>query len=220
MNSALLEEIRNYSVNKKIIQIINETYKIYFKKGSRSPEKVNYFHSSIIDILIDYFPKSKGYDIKREYKVQSDNAAKEKKCDIVILKNNEPYIIIPVKIPMSNYRQNRNNSYENLTGELSHIKWAFQDANRDIIIIPINIFMNKTPYLRANKTIKNFETITNNDIEIYKKLKGRGLCYEVLNYIVEVKHCNKEDECFTEIEPITAFHTKYKPFISIFKELM
>jgi len=41
---------------------------------------------------------------------------------------------------MSNYKQNKNNGWENLTGELVHIKWSSPDVH----IIPINIYMNKT----------------------------------------------------------------------------
>lgn len=64
------------------------------------------------------------------------NSSGYKKCDIVILKNNKPYIIFPVKIIKSNYKQNKNNSWENLTGEIMQLLWA----NPNIKIIPINIF--------------------------------------------------------------------------------
>jgi hypothetical protein len=80
---------------------------------------------------------------------------------------------------MTNYKQKKNNMWENLTGELSHIKWC----NKNIKIIPINIFMNKTPYLKTDKKIKKFEQITKKDIDIYNILIEKELCYDIINYI-------------------------------------
>jgi len=162
-----MESIKLLFEAKRFIQIINETYETYFKYGSRSPKKVDYFHSSIKDILERHFTCEKGYDIQLEYNINSCNSSKKKKCDIVVLKNKIPYIIFPVKIIMSNYKQNKNNSWENLTGELIHIKWC----NPDIYIIPINILMDKTPYLNNNKEIKNFENICKQTSETIEDLE-------------------------------------------------
>jgi len=46
-----MEDIKLLLEEKRFIQIINETYEKYFKYGSRSSKKVDYFHSSIKDIL-------------------------------------------------------------------------------------------------------------------------------------------------------------------------
>jgi len=189
---------------KRFIQIINETYYKYFQHGPRSSEKVNYFHSSIKCILEQYFTRKMGFDIKLEYDIKSLNSSGKKKCDIVVLKNNKPYIIFPVKIIMTNYKQNKNNSWENLTGELLHIKWAYEDIH-DIHIIPINILMDKTPYLKNNKEIQKFENVTISDIENYNELIKKNVCYDMINYIVEVEHIKNVNECFDKIHPITPF---------------
>lgn len=201
---------------KRFIQIINETYNKYFKHGPRSSKKVDYFHSAIKCILEQYFTINRGFNIKLEYNIISCNSSGKKKCDIVVLKNDKPYIIFPVKIIMTNYKQNKNNNWENLTGELSHIKWA----NKDIHIIPINILMDKTPYLKRNKEIQKFENVTTSDIENYNQLKKRGLCYDVINYIVEVEHINKKNEWFDKIQPIKKFITPYKSISSIISKLL
>ena len=206
---------------KDFLQIINETYETYFKHGARSSKKVDYFHSEIKSMLEKHFTIENGFEIKLEYDIPSCNSSGKKKCDIVILKNsehnkNEPYIIFPVKIIMTNYKQNKNNSWENLTGELIHIKWS----NPDIHIIPINIFMNKTPYLKKNKEIKTFENITTSDIETYNQLIKRHVCYDIINYIVEVEHINKENECFEKIQPIKKFITPYRSISSIISKLL
>jgi hypothetical protein len=211
-----MEAIKLLLEEKRFIQILNETYETYFKYGSRSSKKVDYFHSSIKDILEQYFTCEKGYDIKLEYNIKSCNSSKKKKCDIVVLKNNIPYIIFPVKIIMTNYKQNKNNFWENLTGELSQIKWF----NPDIRIIPINIFMDKTPYLKNSKEIKHFESVTPSDIEIYNELIKRNICYDMINYIVEVEHFKKVNEPFDKIQPIKKLITKYRTIGSIVDKLL
>ena len=201
----------------RVIQIINGAVKIYFESGARSNKKVNYFHSEIQKLLqTNYFHKEDGYSIELEYNIESINSAGKKKCDIVILKHGKPYIIIPVKIIMTNFKQNKNNYWESLTGELTHIKWK----NPNIIIIPINVLMNKTPYLDRYKKISNFEDVGINDIQIYSELITRKLCSDVINYIVEVEHIKKKDEYFDKIMSINKFITPYRSFDLIFKSLV
>lgn len=211
-----MESIKELLEEKRFIQIINETYEIYFKNGSRSSKKVDYFHSSIKELLEQYFTFENGYDVKLEYNIKSCNSSNKKKCDIVVFKNNIPYLIFPVKIIMSNYKQNKNNSWENLTGELMHIKWC----NPNIYIIPINILMDKTPYLKKNKEIKKFENVTTNDIENYNHLIKHNICYDIINYIVKVDHIKKENECFDKIQPIKTLITPYRSFNSIIHKLL
>ena len=159
------------NMNKELfIKEMENVYDLYIKYGSKSNKNVNYFHNFIKNELEKIFIKSLG----------------KKKCDIVVLKNNEPYIIFPVKIIKSNYKQNKNNGWENLTGELQHLKWS----NYNINIIPINIFMNKTPYLNDKKIITKFENITINDIIIYKILIEKNIAYDIINYILIVNHNN------------------------------
>ena len=201
---------------KRFIQILNGTNDIYFKCGPRSSKKVDYFHSNIKCMLEQYFTIENGFHIELEYKIKSCNSSGIKKCDIVILKNNNPFIVFPVKIIMTNYKQNKNNSWENLTGELMHLKWA----NPNLHIIPINILMDKTPYLNKNGEIKKFENVITSDIENYSQLIKHDICYDIINYIVEVEHINKKNECFDKIQPIKKFITPYRSFSSIISKLL
>ena len=200
----------------KFIQIIGETYAKYFTYGARSSQKVDYFHSEIKKLLESCFTEEKGYTVKLEYNIEACNASKKKKCDIVILKNKIPYTIFPVKVIMTNYKQNKNNSWENLTGELTHIKWC----NPNLHIVPINILMNKTPYLKDDKKIRKFENVDINDIQTYDELKSHNICYDVINYIVEVEHSRKEGEYFDEIKEIKGLSIKYRPLSSILHSIL
>jgi hypothetical protein len=199
------------------IKILNETYQLYIEHGARSNKNVNHFHNFIKNQLLELF-KEPEYKVVLEYNIESINSSYKKKCDIVILKNNKPYIIFPVKLIKTNYKQNKNNAWENLTGELQQVKWA----NPDIHIIPINILMNKTPYLKNNKIIDKFETILPQDINIYKYLNEKNITYDMINYIVDVEHqCNVNEE-FIRPPRILGFlmETPYRKMFDIVKQLL
>jgi len=204
--------------SKAFIAIINNTYNAYMIHGARSSKKVDYFHTKIKEALEQLFLTEHGFMVKLEYNVPSMNSVGRKKCDIVVLKNDNVYIIFPVKLIMTNYKQNKNNSWENLTGELIHLKWK----NENIKLIPINIFMNKTPYLNSKKHITKFETITIKDIDNYNILTEKNICYDVVNYIIDVEHTNSVDEPFTIIPTITGFNTQtpFRCFDTILQDLL
>jgi len=156
---------------------ITETAKLYMKHGARSSAKVNHFHGFIKNKILQLIRDKPEYRVELEHQVAATNSSGSKKCDIVVLKNNIPYIVLPVKIISSSYKKNKNNSWENLTGELQQLRWA---NNENLHIIPINIFMNKTPMLDAHKKIKNFETITFDDIKIYNILMTKHIAYDLI----------------------------------------
>ncbi len=209
-----------YIEGKRLLITCSKSYNLYFKNGSRSPLKVNEFHEYIKQEITCVIKncKSKIYDVKLEQNINSVNATNKKKCDIVVYKNNVPYIVFPVKMIMSNYKQNKNNGWENLTGELSHLIWA----NNNLIIIPINIFMNKVPYLNKNQEVVKYETILYSDICNYELLKEKQLAYEILNYIIDVNQTNPINEKYTIQPDIIGFNikTKYKSFKTMLKNLI
>jgi hypothetical protein len=200
------------------IDNIKETLRLYIQDGSRSNSNVNYFHNFIKKQLLILIQNKPEYSVKLEYNLRSTNSTGLKRCDIVLSKNNDPYIVFPVKIIKSNYKQNKNNSWENLTGELHHLMWA----NENLKIIPINIFMNKTPYLKADKLISKFENITFDDIKIYELLKLKNIVYDLINYIIIVNHEVQENDYFDKIPTILGFdsNTPYRKIYDILENLL
>lgn len=186
-------------MSEKFLTEIQQTFEKYFQYGARSSQKVNYFHNYIKGEIDEYLLKnnlSNKFICSLEVDVNSTNSTGKKKCDIVILRTQidsstgnttfVPYIVFPVKIIMTNYKQNKNNSWENLTGELQHLKWANGAALK---IIPINVITNKVPYLNAQKKITKFEDITyDGDFKIYNELKTHDIADELMNYILDVEH--------------------------------
>lgn len=211
-------QTQNSKEEEYFLDVIKKTIKIYFELGSssRSSKKVNCIHEGIVDILLTLFSKEKGYTVKMEQNIQSHNFSEKKKCDIVILKNNTPFIVFPVKFSMSSYKKNRNNYLENLTGEL----YLMKAKNPNLNIIPINIIMDKVPTLDGSKKIKNFEHIYTDNFIPYNILVKNKLCYDMINYIVEVEHSKKENELFDNIQSIKQFKTQYRSFKSILKDLL
>jgi hypothetical protein len=204
--------------SKQFISKIYNTYRLYITHGARSSKKVDYFHGILKTELEKLFHNSETYNVVLEYDVPSCNSTGKKKCDVVVIRNGKPYIVFPVKIIMTNYKQNKNNSWENLTGELIHLKWK----NPDLHIIPVNIFMNNTPYLKSNKKICRFEKIKFIDIENYNVLLEKNICFDMINYIIDVKHVCEIDDEFNTLPQIIGFtkETPYRQFSQILHELI
>ena len=209
--------------SKLFLNCYREVLQKYMQYGARSSKKVDYFHEFIKSQIENVLCNKEMYQVKLEQNVVSMNAKQRKKCDIVAYKNDKPYIVFPVKLIMTNYKQNKNNAWENLTGEIMHLKWANSD---DFHIIPINIYMNQVPYLDKNKTIKKFEKISYNDIKPYEILKEKQLTYDMINYIIDVEYNDVESckigDIYCKAPYVASFntHTPYRSFHDILKKLM
>lgn len=217
-----IEVILNENENeeKEFLDTIDECIKLYFHSGPRSSKKVDCLHGwikSVLDKFIQLKEAQNTYKVLLEQNVPSLNESGKKRCDIVLYKNEEPYILFPVKFIMTNYKQNKNNSWECLTGEVLQLKWV----NPSINIIPINIFMDKTPYLNKGKIITKFEKISYQDIKIYEILKEKNLAYDIINYILCVDHVNNIGEKYDTLPNILTINsdTKYRTFDEILQGL-
>ena len=62
--------------------------------------------------------------------------------------------------------------------------------------------------------------ITN--IDNYNILTEKNICYDVVNYIIDVEHTNSVDEPFTIIPTITGFNTQtpFRCFDTILQDLL
>jgi hypothetical protein len=116
---------------KKIIMNgIHECIKSYFVNGCRSSKKSDLLNNMIVKCIMNFFENKNidksEYHIHTEYVIPSKNFSGIKKCDVVLVYRDN-YHIFPLKFIMSSYIKNRNNYFENLTGEVSHIRWANKD---------------------------------------------------------------------------------------------
>jgi hypothetical protein len=179
------------------MKLIEETIQLYFINGARSSKKVDYLHKGIIELIEKKIPPY--YKLLLEENVKSYNTTECKKCDIVIqdTRTNTIKYVFPVKFMMTNYKQNKNNYWESLTGECCHLKWK----NPDINIIPINIIFNRVPYLDSDKKIKKFEDIDyTSSLEVYQILKENCVCKDIVSYIFNIEHMNKVGELYNNVK--------------------
>jgi hypothetical protein len=205
----MIDFLENILLSKKFLYNLHNTYSLYFTYGSRSNKKVDYFHNYIkneIENIIIRKKLNNKFIVKLEQNIESYNLSGKKKCDIVVFMNNKPYIIIPVKLVMTNYKQNKYNYFENLTGELLHIFWK----NENIKIIPIYIYMNQIPYLNDKKKIVRLENITYEDIEKYNILQNKNIVYHIISYIINVTHKNNINEVYDTCPDLLGFNYKTK----------
>ena len=202
------------------LNIIRQTLAIYLDKGARSSLKVDFLHGQIKSILENGVCKQLNWSVALEQKISSINASGNKKCDIVVFdKDRSPVAIFPVKFIMSNYHQNKNNSWENLTGECCHLKW--HSDNMHVKIVPINIIFSQIPYLLADKTIGKFELIEyDKTFRIYDTLVSHQICHDVVNYIIDVIPQNDVGDKYDTPPVILGFNksTPFRPFDTILRQ--
>ncbi len=207
------EEIKE---SDQFLLIIKDTFYKYLCSGARSNQKTLVLHTGLKNLIQAQLP---GYNVEIEKNVKSINSSGKKNCDIVAYKDGVPSIIFPVKNIMTNYYQNKNNSWENLTGEIVHLK----EANKNIHIIPINIIFNSIPYCEKSKQIKHFEQITyEKTYKITENLVQWGYASDIINYIIDVKQSCNVKEIYDKCPEIIGFNadTPYRNFKDIFSPII
>jgi hypothetical protein len=181
----------------------------YHRHGPRSSKKVDMLHRYLKEWLQRSCEKRCGslheYTFELEKGLPSCNASQEKRCDIVVSRQGKPFVVFPVKFTMSNYYQNKNNNWEVLTGECTHLK--HHPSNQGLRIVPVNIIFNQVPYLDEKKIIKKWEEITYaKSFQIMENLKKWGLVFDAMNYIVDVQHMSAVGEPYHHIPRMIAFN--------------
>jgi hypothetical protein len=198
------------------LDIISKSFEEYVQSGPRSCKKVDLLHQGIKSILEKTLPKS--YQVEIEKNIDSINISGKKRCDIVLYKHKKVFAVFPLKFIMSNYYQNKNNSWEVLTGECIHLKWG----NPNLHIIPINIIFNNVPYLTKDSDIKYFEEINyNSSFKILEILKEKQITSDLISYIIDVQHMSHINEKYNKSPILTHFNkdTPYRNLKDIISKL-
>jgi len=214
----------------KMIHKANEAYH-HTGSNSRSNQKVNIIHQWIEDTIKPLL--SSNMTIKQEEYIGSNTKSALKKCDVVVYRDDIPYIIFPVKNPQTTYYKNAYNAWENLEGELMSLKTQAAWDERELYIIPINIISNLVPNrVGTEKIIGNMEIITyKKSFQVYETMKKipsgtmeniSPLCFDVISYIIDVEHTCKIGEKYNKSPKILDFHhdTPYRIFEDILKPLL
>jgi hypothetical protein len=131
----------------------------YLKYGARSNKKTLPLHEGIKDIFIN-----SGKSSRIEEKVEGEFNFKT--CDVVVdgTTVGKPEGIVSVKFPLSNYKQNATNYFENSTGETANLRLADIKVGH-FILLPVRL-----PYLNKKGKVTKIEQISDRDIDKYRKL--------------------------------------------------
>jgi len=204
------------SLTENLRQILREglsrMFSAYFQHGPRSSKKTDILNELVVNSIECVIRESNAvesgdiekpiYEIKMECDIPSDNFSKKKRCDVVVFKNGVLFMAFPLKFIMTSYSKNKNNYYENITGEVLHLRWA----NPDIHIVPINIILDKIPNLAETdkeKRIKNFEIITHeNSLNVYHQLVKNNIIDAIYNVVVITEPCCVVGEKYTKMPTI------------------
>ena len=93
-------------------------------RSSKKTDRLNELIKSSIQVVINSLENKDDYTVVFEYNIPSENYSKQKRCDVVVMHKDSPYAVLPLKFIMTSYMKNRNNYYENMTGEVMHLRWA------------------------------------------------------------------------------------------------
>jgi len=188
--------------SEELLEVCRAAMIVYKNCGmnGRSSKIVDLIHTYISRKVTEILPDNDLYSCKLEKKVVSVNSSGFKRCDIVVYKNNNPYIILPFKLIRTSYAKNRNNYLENLTGELVLLISAAQRAGRELYIVPINIIFDTIVDRDRNNVIRHIEKINyDNTFKIYEELSSINitnngitspLVYDSISYILNVQDSN------------------------------
>jgi len=190
------------SESDELIEVCRSAMVLYRETGmnGRSSKIVDFIHNYISRKITEIISGNDNFVCKLEQKVKSINSSGFKRCDIVIYKNNNPYVILPFKLIRSSYAKNKNNYLENLTGELVHLVSAAQRDGKEIHILPINIIFDTIVDRDRNNIIRHIEKIKyDNTFKIYEELSSINitnngitspLVYDSISYILNVQDSN------------------------------
>jgi len=152
------------------LKAISATFNAYNTFGARSNKKLIPIHKWFADVMenkldANYSVRSLGKD--GEFKLEGKYYPKT--LDIAILKNQKIVATISFKFVTSNYKQNSNNYFENLLGEMANIRRI------NVGFAHFLVLRAHTPYYDKNKgnlrgSQKKIEILTENDLIKYIKL--------------------------------------------------
>lgn len=208
-----MEKVKNI-----VLTGISECFDLYMSNGSRSSKKTDRLNELIknsIQVVIDTLQNKDEYSVVFEHNIPSENYSKQKRCDVVVLYNQTPYAVLPLKFIMTSYMKNRNNYYENMTGEVMHLRWA----NPTLKIVPVNIIIDKIPNLDNEKKIKNFEIIDPvNSLGVYNNLVNHNIVNNIYNVVLTTTHECQIGEDYNK-KPVINELKENLPFYNVLRSM-
>lgn len=157
-------------MNNELLEVLRESFNLYITNGARSNKKLIPLHGRISFDLEHKLNELKtnndtykcfSFNPKNGIEKAINGRYMDKAVDITIEKNNEIIGGVAVKFVMSNFKQNKNNYFENMLGETANIR------TNNYPYYQIFITTDVLPYYDKNGFIKKWENVSVNDLQKY-----------------------------------------------------
>ncbi len=147
--------------------VLRESYRRYISGGPRSTEKIKPLHGWVIEELQRRLGKNYLVvglsDSNREEKSVVGRYY-EKRVDVRVSRGELVLGVVSIKLVMSNYKQNKNNYFEQQLGETANLR------AENIVFGHIMLLPEPIPYKNRKGEISRREHISAEDIQRYAKL--------------------------------------------------
>ena len=152
-----------------LLDAVKKSYNKYWTTSPRSTEKVKPLHGWVIKELKQRLPDTYRIEGQDEYGGKEKEAKGwyyDKRVDVMVSKGENTLGVISIKFATSNYKQNKNNYFENQLGETVNLR------SENIVFGHILIRIEPTPYFAKSKILKRWESVNDNEIQLYYKLSS------------------------------------------------
>ncbi len=139
----------------------------YLLHGARSDAKLKPLHGWVIEELREGLGKNytlAGKTLHGGAEMKVGGRYYPKNVDVAISRDGMVIGVVSVKFVQSNYRQNKNNYFEQQLGETANLR------SSDIVFGQIMLFPEPIPYFSRNSETRHTEHVTDDVIERYAKL--------------------------------------------------
>ncbi|WP_051622789.1 hypothetical protein [Mycoplasmopsis primatum] len=158
-------------MNNELLEVLKESFHLYITGGARSNQKLKPLHGKIatdFEKILNSLDNHKS-NIYRCFSLNAQNGKEkvikgryiDKVVDITVQKNDKIIAGISVEFVMSNFKQNKNNYFENMLGETANIR-SNNYSYYQIFITP-----DVMPYYTYSGIIKKWEKISVDDLHKY-----------------------------------------------------
>ena len=146
---------------------VKQAYNNYLVTSSRSNKKLKPLHGWVMDELRKCLdnPEYKLEGLSETSKSERTVAGKyyDKNCDVVISRDDFELGVVSIKFPVSSYKKNKINQFEQQLGETANLRM------KNIVFGHLCVFPDPLPTM-DKKTVKGWELISDDIIDLYVKL--------------------------------------------------
>ena len=155
------------SLRERFLEAVQRSHARYVDTGSRSNEKSKVLNGWVIQelcTLLDEQYMIRGLTETSKGERVVAGKYHKKRVDVDISRAGATLGVVRMKFMMSNYQQNRNNSFEQQMGETANLRES------NLVYGHIMLLLHPTPYLYKQGSVKKYQPVTDHTIDRYMRL--------------------------------------------------